>query len=284
MYVQEHKKLYVCTSAIEGGELYFCSVSAQDHQIKWKGPHEFLRKKKLFFTALAAYHSNLALVGGWIKTSGVTTDQVWILEHNDVKPLASQMLTKRHSAVASCYENYLAVAGGKNEDKRDFLTEVEVYDGKQWIQVKPLPEKLRDNLATVIHNGIWYLMEEGDVNTKGFTYYTTLENLVLKQDDDWSSLKVAEAHTAPALFDNNVLIVGQKNWFQYSILMLSKRIHSWVNITGPIQSLDTTQCIGAPNIKCMIGLPEKQLMVISSDSNVKIATVNGMCLVMYMYT
>lgn len=216
-----------------------------------------------------------------MQESHSSTNQVWTMDPNlVVEPLSAQMLTKRHSAVASGYEVYLAVAGGKNEVERDCLTDVEVYDGKQWIQVKSLPEslQLQRYLATVIHNGIWYLMEESDDNKKGATYYATLENLVLKRDDDWSSLKAFQVHAAPALFDNNVLIAGQHRHSQYSLLMLSSKTYSWVNITRPTEALQTTR---PDEVKCMIGLPEKQLLIITSNSSVKIATVKGTCLVMY---
>ena len=45
------------------------------------------------------------------------------------------MLTKRSSAVAVGHEDYLAVAGGRNEEK-EFLTVVEVYNGTQWMSVQ----------------------------------------------------------------------------------------------------------------------------------------------------
>ena len=63
------------------------------------------------------------------------------------------MPTKRSSAVAVGHEDYLAVAGGRNEEK-EFLTVVEVYNGTQWMSVQSLHKSLRD-ITSVLHDGIW---------------------------------------------------------------------------------------------------------------------------------
>ena len=256
----QHGRLYISA----GEDLYFWRTNPDDS--RWRGPHNFPKKLGLFRYALAAYHSSLALVGGWSRVTKCS-DQVWILSASSsgCKLLPSQMLTKRSSAVAVGDEDYLAVAGGRNEEE-EFLTVVEVYNGTQWMVVQPLPKSLR-GITSVLHDGIWYLMEE--VDHEGAIYYFSLEKLVSSKDSAWKLLNSSlRSQSAPVSFDGQLLVTGRRWQHHCSIHTYSLITSTWASI-APLENAD--------KIKSMIGLPGGQLMtVFSGNSAVKIATVKGM--------
>ena len=272
VYVQQQSTLYVST---KDSKLYFCSGPLDGPKIAWKGPHHFQRKNIVNY-ALAVYRSGLAIVGGWNQDSRSSVDQVWILNSasSQAAELQAKMLTKRFSVVAVGNEDYLAVTGGK-ADRAEFITDVEVYNGTQWMKVKPLPKQLR-KLASVLHNGVWYLIEEVDQNGAGATYSALLKELVSSQDTEWQVLdrcSSGEMLVAPVSFDDQLLAIKKKCPSGYGIHMLSPKTRSWV-VIAPLPCLE---CADRIQYASMIGLPERRLMMVyvTIGSAVKIATIKG---------
>ena len=283
VYITQQSTLY--TSIRTGGDvgdLYFCNWPFRDQKIVWNGPHNSIREKNLKEYALAAYGSDLAIVGGWNQISHCSTDQVWILHKASSQPkfrcLPSPMLTKRHSGVAVGTDNYLAVTGGRNEDKPFLGKDVEVYNGTLWMKVKSLPKELR-NLISVVHDGVWYLVEEVDINGGGATYSASLEGLVASQDAEWKMLdqcSSGEMLVGPVSFDGQLLIIKQRWSSGYGIHMLSPKMKSWVHIAPVPLTQGSADRIRHAS---MVGLPEGQLMVMATDSVsctcIKIANIKG---------
>ena len=279
VYVTQQRTLYTSRSTGVESDLYFCNWPFRGQKIEWKGPHS-VRKKNLTRYALAAYGSDLAIVGGWNGESHCSTNQVWILHKASSQPelLPSTMLTKRYSGVAVGTEKYLAVTGGENEDKNFLGKDVEVYNGTLWMKVKSLPKQLR-NLTSVVHNGVWYLVEEVDQNKGGATYSVSLEELVSSQDTEWKMLdqcSSGETLVGPVSFDGQLLIIKWRWSSGYGIHMLSPKTKSWVHIAPvPLPQKSTDRIRHAS----MVGLPEGQLMVMATDSVsrtcIKIADVKG---------
>ena len=284
VYIIQQSTLY--TSIRTGGDvgdlLYFCNWPFRGQKVaRWKGPHKSIREKNLKKYALAAYGSNLAIVGGWNQISRCSTDQVWILHKASSQPklLSSPMLTKRHSGVAVGTDNYLAVTGGRNEDK-DLHMDVEVYNGTQWNKVKSLPKELR-NLTSVVHDGVWYLVEEVDQNEGGATYSASLEGLVTSQDAKWKMLdqcSSGEMLMGPVSFDGQLLIIKWRWSSGYGIHMLSPKTKSWVHI-APVPLTQESHSADRNRHASMVNLPEGRLMVMATDSIsrtcIKIADVKG---------
>jgi hypothetical protein len=272
VYVTKQSTLYMSTGGDD--DLYFCNLPFHGQKIVWKGPHNSVREKKLKRYALAAYGSDLVVVGGWNQKSH-ETNQVWILHKASSQPklLPSMMLTKRHSGVAVGTENYLAVTGGKNEGKD--CIDSEVYNGTLWMKVKSLPKPLR-NLTSVIHNGVWYLVE-GVENGGGATYSASLEELVSSQGAEWEMLDQCysgEMLAGPVSFDGQLLIIKWRWSSGNNIHMLSPKTKSWVHI-APLHQESPDRIRHAS----MVGLPEGQLVVMATDSIgrtcIKIADVKG---------
>ncbi len=73
------------------------------------------------WSALTIYHSQLVLVGGIETTTGLNTDQLWVLQDEQTwtQPLPP-MPTARHSASAVSLGDHLVVAGG---DRGQLLTD-----------------------------------------------------------------------------------------------------------------------------------------------------------------
>ena len=275
VYVPQQSTLYVST---RDSELYFCNGPFDGPKIAWKGPHNFPRKQKIEKYALAVYCSDLAIVGGRSQETGCSTDQVWLLHSAQssaqAELLPSKMLTKRQSVVAVGNEAYLAVTGGIS-DRAEFIIDVEVYNGTRWIKVKSLPKELR-KVASVLHSGVWYLIEEVDQNEAGATYSASLKELVSSQDTEWQMLdrcSSGEMLVAPVSFDDQLLAIKKKCPSGYGIHMLSPKTRYWV-IIAPLPCLE---CADRIQYASMIGLPEKQLMMVyvTIGSTVKIATIKG---------
>ena len=257
-------------AAMSNGDLYFCTGPFHGSRITWKGPHNFPKKKKLLKYAIAEYHFDLAIVGGWCKETQCSLDEVWILRFKTPVLLPANMPTKRYSAVSVGSENYLSVAGGRNEIN-EFVTDVDVYNGMQWIKVKSLPKELR-NLTSALHNGVWYLVEEVDQNGAGETYSASLEKLI-SLDAEWQMLdwcSTGEMLAGPVSFDGKLLIIKKKWHSGYGIHMLSPKTKSWVHIhEAPLKTTDEFQHAS------MISASQGQLMMITGDSAVHIATIRG---------
>lgn len=270
--------LYVATSDHNGG-LYFSKGPFPldpNRDIAWKGPHSFPQKQKLTRYTLAAYGSKLAIVGGWKQETGYS-NQVWImLTASSQAEQLPPMKTKRLSAAAVSSENYLVVAGGSNEG--GLLTDVEVYNGTQWLAIKPLPKTLR-NLSSILHNGIWYLVEEVNQNEAGTTYSISLEKLIrVSEDAEWQMLdqcSSGEMRAGPVSFDGQLLVIKWLWYSEFGVHMLSpKTTKSWLQIAH-LESAEKISYAKVFQHASMISLPEGQLMVITVDSDILIGTIKG---------
>ena len=157
-----------------GGRLYvvltrckFCFCTPGDTPIKWHidlpfVPYDHSLLNHFAEYTLTVYGSNLVVIGGTL--TGRPINLVWSLnsKRNKWEKLPS-MLTKRSSVMAVSYGtvggDHLVAAGGKCGDK--ICVDVEVFDGKDWTKVKPLPMDLKspNELTSVLHTDKkWYLV------------------------------------------------------------------------------------------------------------------------------
>ena len=112
--------------------------------------------------ALTTYHSQLVLVGGRDPFTSETSNMLWTLS-SDVgmnwQPSIQEMPTKRYgaSAMNTGTPEYLVVAGGMGVgDYNYYLNTVEVFTGKEWCTVEPLPQNCCYHKCT-LHGGKYYL-------------------------------------------------------------------------------------------------------------------------------
>ena len=200
------------------GKLYFLGEeSAQSPDIK---PRSYIRHhggsdiKSLLPTrrsAFTAYQDKLVLVGGTDAT-GLTgkihylqkplvSDSQWI--NDDVK--LPPMNTPRCGAAVLSIDQHLLVAGG--EGFYGAMTEVEVFNGKEWRLTISLPKKGKDMTSTVL-NGEWILMG-GTLGHSVFCAY--IDDLVRCGGNRWKELPEAPLEKSCAtVFGNHLLAIGGK--------------------------------------------------------------------------
>ena len=115
------------------------------------------------FSAVTSYHDQLTLLGGReaIEDELQRTDKVWVYSESEKKwdsNSITHMTSKRSSASAKGFDDYIVVVGGLAERWAD-IDLVEVYVGQQrrWIEVDKLPTT-GYVFRSVCNNGFFYLM------------------------------------------------------------------------------------------------------------------------------
>ena len=185
--------------------------------------------------ALTTYHSQLVIVGGWVRYDnsglgwGSPTNKLWVLnEHNQLdETVIPPMITERFHASSVEYKDRIVVAGGYGREIEVDITEV--YDSSQWVKAQCLPKPCSKMKSTIL-NGSWYLMGG---ETQGETvYYASLDALVdLSQHPGWKRLKdVPHKHSSPAVFRNRLMAIGGGITSAHSsIYSYSAYTKSWVH-------------------------------------------------------
>ena len=176
--------------------------------------------------ALTSYKSKVVLIGGRQRDPPHGNAYTWIYS-NKVSMLDSNldvqdhdvvvaMQTKRASACATSYEDYLIVVGG--EESSNTNTTVEIYDGshKRWLFVTPLPKSGIVKSAVMLSNSIWnvQLFGSGAYNrSENYIYYLNLstikDNLQLMPTTaiasirgTWQKLSLKTSHTYQTVSDS----------------------------------------------------------------------------------
>ena len=239
------KKLYIgggMTDSARGncGELY---VYLPDKD-SWE-----VMDSPVFWFALAAYRSQLVLVGGVEANDDSENDnitgKIWTLCEDNQKPwhtiLPPMGSPRRCNASAVGHEKYLLVAGG-NDLERSFDT-VEVYDGSKWMETHPLPHPCVSMKSTVF-KGHWYLM--GGYHQGREVYYASLDDLVESCHlggatlSSWNQLPdVFFEYSSPAIFGRRLVAIGGQG--SQAVYAYSPASRSWVAVGEmPINGISNT--------------------------------------------
>ena len=167
------------------------------------------------YYALATYHSQLVLVGGYDPTTYKPTSKVWLLEDRSLVPhptlpdMPVSTSTSRSAAVG--FGDYLIVSGSE-QDKGS--TAMSVFDGQNWLSAQALPERL--SLKSTVNGDDWYLTGRQAV------YRTSLKSLVASavspaaaaaaQSAVWERLPdKPRERSGITWFGDHLLAVGGKN-------------------------------------------------------------------------
>jgi hypothetical protein len=249
----------------------------------------------VYYFALITYHSQLMLVGGTKFVGEYTvrdvpvTNKLWtLIEHDQWRETLPPMKTKRHKASAVEFANKILVAGGKDDEGRDFDI-VEVYNDHHWAEAQYLPKPCCFMKFTVL-NGIWYLMGgqgqelpsspgscfevralkkiggHGDKARQVYeVYYASLDSLVASCRPSgkpllsvWKRLSnVPHVHSSTAVFGNRLITVGGKGPSSF-IHAYSPHTRSWVYVGDMPVRLESV---------CTAVLPTGDLMVIGGYSD-----------------
>ena len=227
----------------------------------------------VYWFALTTYQSQLILVGGF-KFVGETeagileaTDKLWTLnELKQWQKVLPPMPTKRCSASALGYGNYLIVAGGGEGITFDLLDVVEVYTNHHWFRANSLPTSCASMKSTAF-NDHWYLI--GGYGQKEEIFYASLDSLIASCSPSAtkSSLSSCEWERLPdipleckyasaTIFENQLVVVGGEQVHSESssvIYAYSPRTQSWVTVGFLPAALSNT---------CATVLPTRELMII----------------------
>ena len=112
--------------------------------------------------ALAVYRGKVVLAGGMISNNTVT-NKVWVLQDDNTwSESLPPMPTARYAASATSSNNFLIVAGMANVSCASDM--VEIYDGKQWMAMSPLPRTWCNSWSTSL-NGYCFLFCQGVLYT-----------------------------------------------------------------------------------------------------------------------
>ena len=214
-------------------------------------------------SALTTYHNKLLLVGGLETSTGQETNQLWVFEEGEqtwTQPLPP-MPTSREGASAVSYQDYLIVAGGRNNDGH--LNTVEVFDGQQWVAADQLPKRC-SFMKSTSHDGHYYLMGGDHQGTSVF--YTSLQSLVEKatqhpptspsntdQPSVWKTLtNTPHHHSSTTIFGGALVAVGGCP-SQSSLHLYFPLTQSWLPAGEMPLGVDYT---------CAVTLPTGEMMVI----------------------
>ena len=182
--------------------------------------------------ALAAYHSQLVLVGGIDPNTEKVTNELWVLDeqHHWTQPLLP-MTTERCYASALSAGNHLIVAGGCRDGSP--LATVEVYDGHQWKQVQSLP-KACYSMKSALLEGNWYLA--GGMEQGWKVYHTSLESLIATSEEAvetsvWKKLPNTPLESSTLAVLNNQLITLEAGYYYNpAIHVYSPNKNFWVHV------------------------------------------------------
>ncbi len=221
--------------------------------------------------ALTTYHSQLVLAGGQFPPYPYEkTNNLWVLgtDGRTLNQPLPPMPTPRYGAVAISTDRHLIVAGGCSVG-RNCLDVVEVFDGRQWTQTDPLPEKYR-YIQSTCHGDFCYMLG-GDKQERS-VFYASLRSLVDKashrapstggQQSVWKTLPdVPFDDSSTTVFGEALLAVGgydrSPQTRTSSIFMSSPLPCTWVKVGELPEALSST---------CSITLPTGEMVVIGGHT------------------
>ena len=188
--------------------------------------------------ALATFHSQLVLIGGYEANTGRRTSKLWTSDAGeDWKESLPPMPTKRHSpsAVSIGTPEHLVVAGGSGDDIGQLNT-VEVLTDNEWWTAEPLPRNCC-RMKSTLHNGKWYLMGGQKHDTDG--YYCDVKSLLLwrKLSSDQNNLWVYYVHSRPipsslASFGEHLISIGCGSQHSLDIAAFSPFGERWMHVNA----------------------------------------------------
>ena len=193
--------------------------------------------------ALTTYHSQLVLVGGREPSTLEPSNMLWTLSSDagmNWQPSIQEMPTKRWlaSAMNIGTPEYLVVAGGVASGKGDKLDTVEVFTGKVWCTVEPLPKPCCYAKGT-LHEGKYFLCG-GDGQDKHM--YSCDIELLLKSCEEsganvrpfslWRQLHAPFFYSTLASFGQHLVSIGGRTYTNYSYDIYALSLHSqlWVRV------------------------------------------------------
>ena len=197
--------------------------------------------------ALAVYHGKVVLAGGLISNSTVVTDKVWVLQDDNTwNESLPPMPTARYAASATSSNNFLIVVAGI-PNASDI---VEIYDGKQWMTMSPLPMKCSNPLSTCL-NGYCFLFCQGKS-----VLYTSIQDDATKgpiKQLGWKKLPdTPHSTTSITTFAGTLLAVGTNIHMYYPLAQ------QWVSLRLDLMPIKYYTCI--------VSLSSRELMVIGRQS------------------
>ncbi len=204
-------------------------------------------------SAFTVYQAQLVLVGGELRTSDVTTNQVWVLGDESetwCQPLPA-MPTARVTASAIAIDMHLIVIGWK-EEQRHNLDIVEVYDGKQWAATDPLPIPCYC-VKVAFHNDRYYLV--GGFSQGKSVFSTSLQAIVSqlpRSEPVWKTHQNAPlSSSGVVVFESELVTVG-------GLVRTSLHMYSPVTDTWEVMESRLPEALDS---MCSITLPTGEMMV-----------------------
>ena len=232
--------------------------------------------------ALATYHSQLVLVGGWDPTTRKQASKVWLLEDRSwvPHPTVPDMPVSTSESAAVGFGDYLIVAGSEQDEGS---TAMSLFDGQNWLSAQALPEKLYRK-CSAINGDDWYLTG-GEV-----VYRTSLKSLVASavspaaaaaaQSAVWERLPdTPHGDSGITWFRDHLLVVGGKNrsWKYTAIYAYNSLVKVWEHVSDHPGDGCHDNC-------CAV-LPTGELLVIGgmhTYNRVLKATITGSVYQLYM--
>ncbi len=201
---------------------------------------------------LVTYLNQLVLVGGAVPGGRGSSIEflpslaVWDRSSCKWVEPYPPMLTSRAQASVVAYKQYIAVAGGRNQDE---LKSTEIYDGnsQQWSFSVALPMPLYC-ASSVLNNGYWYILG-GRGQQKRAVYCVPLESLVAiatskrphsiqVSTNIWTSMPAADFSLASIVSVNgNIFAIGgAKNRFGVTnaVRVFCSSTNSWIPVECPL--------------------------------------------------
>ena len=208
--------------------------------------------------ALTTYHSQLVLVGGRKPSTHEPSNVLWTRSSDagmDWQPSIQEMPTKRFGAAAmnTGTPEYLVVAGGVGVGAYALDT-VEVFTGKEWCTVEPLPQGCCYHKCP-LHGGKYYLFGGYPQN---IAYCCDIKSILKSCEQSginkapfpvWSQFEFPLEYSSLASFGQQLIsIAGITNdsYRSPDIFSLSPPSQSWVHVGKLPIALDSAASIVLP--------------------------------------
>ena len=206
--------------------------------------------------ALTTYHSQLVLVGGRDPFTREPSNMLWTLSSDagmNWQPSIQEMPTKRWgaSAMNTGTPEYLVVAGGKECSVYELDT-VEVFTGKEWCTVDPLPQNCCYHKC-ILHGGKYYLCGGYPQN---IAYCCDIKSILKSCDQSginkafvWSQFEFPLKYSGLASFGQQLISIGgitNDSYRSPDIFALSPLSQSWIHVGKLPIELDSAASIVLP--------------------------------------
>ena len=191
------------------------------------------------FYALTTYHSQLVLVGGRDREP---SHMLWTLSSdtgmNWQPSIIQEMPTKRYAASAMNIgtPEYLVVAGGKGIDGYELDT-VEVFTGKEWCTVEPLPQNCCYHKCT-LHKGKYLF----GGYPQSIAYWCDIKSILKSCEQSginkapvyvWSQFEFPLEHSSLASFGQHFISIAGITNYDYrssDVFAVSPLSQSWIHV------------------------------------------------------